>query len=90
MVTIELLKDFIDDLAAVLIVDAALGQIVVHLVSVDLAVAVAIELGKLLSESALLFLLHLRLLLLRLGELLLLLCSLHSFLFYFSTFNAQA
>ena len=47
VILIQLLKDLIDDLAAMLIINAALGQEIVHLATVNLAVAVPIQLAEL-------------------------------------------
>ena len=56
VILIQLLKDLIDDLAAMFIINAALGQEIVHLVTIDLAVAVSIQLAELSTQINLLVL----------------------------------
>ena len=51
VILVQLLKDLIDDLAAMLIIDAALGQEVIHLVAIDLTVAVPIQLAECLPQT---------------------------------------
>ena len=51
LILIELLVDLIDDLAAMLIINAFLGQVVVHLVAVHPAIAVPIQLAECLPQT---------------------------------------
>ena len=54
LVSVQLLKKFGNDLGAVIIVDAALCQESVHLLSIDPTVPIGVNLGELLCQSFLL------------------------------------
>ena len=51
LILIQLLVDLIDDLTAMLIIDALLGQEHVHLVAIDPSIAVPIQLAKCLPQT---------------------------------------
>ena len=53
LILIKLLKNLIDDLAAMLVVYAALGQVGIHFVAIHSAISVPVKLSKLSPQTAL-------------------------------------